>query len=238
MYALEPWRRKLRKPTIPPWLPGEVNTFMKLRRRLSVTKRKHRDDEQTEEPIGLLIAGVKESARFNNFFTCVNLLVVLYVTICGLFKLNTHNWSLSQEEVPEGYGQGGFMPYGFSGMMAGAATCFYAFIGFDCVATTGEETKNPQKTTPIAIVVSLFVICLAYCGEGDDDDIYDDDDEYDDNYDDDDDDDDDDDCDDISKHDDARCDNNDDNGSGGGGGDPEDSRNSDNHDNKMKILLT
>ncbi|GFS18003.1 cationic amino acid transporter 2-like [Elysia marginata] len=113
---------------------------------------------------GLLIAGVKESARFNNFFTCVNLLVVLYVTICGLFKLNTHNWSLSQEEVPVGYGKGGFMPYGFSGAMAGAATCFYAFVGFDCVATTGEETKNPQKTTPIAIVVSLFVICLAYCG--------------------------------------------------------------------------
>ncbi|RUS85464.1 hypothetical protein EGW08_006797, partial [Elysia chlorotica] len=112
---------------------------------------------------GLLIAGVKESARFNNFFTAVNLLVVLYVILCGLFKLDTHNWDISPDEVPEGYGSGGFMPYGFSGTMAGAATCFYAFIGFDAVATTGEETKNPQKSTPIAIIVSLSIIFLCYC---------------------------------------------------------------------------
>ncbi|RUS78576.1 hypothetical protein EGW08_013644 [Elysia chlorotica] len=113
---------------------------------------------------GLLIAGVKESARFNNFFTCVNLLVVLYVTLCGLFKLDFDNWSIPQDKVPQGFGTGGFMPYGFSGTMAGAATCFYAFVGFDAVATTGEETKNPQKSTPIAIIVSISIISLVYCG--------------------------------------------------------------------------
>ncbi|KAH9514073.1 Cationic amino acid transporter 2 [Bulinus truncatus] len=112
----------------------------------------------------LLAFGVKESARFNNIFTIVNLLIVLYVIICGLFKVDWHNWTLSQSEVPKTAGTGGFFPFGFSGMMKGAATCFYAFVGFDCVATTGEETKNPQKAIPIAIVVSLFIIFLSYCG--------------------------------------------------------------------------
>ncbi|GFN91808.1 cationic amino acid transporter 2-like [Plakobranchus ocellatus] len=110
----------------------------------------------------LLIFGVKESARFNNVFTCVNLLVVTYVTICGLFKIDFQNWNISADEVPEKAGTGGFMPFGFSGTMAGAATCFYAFVGFDCVATTGEETKNPQRSTPIAVIVSLLVVFLAY----------------------------------------------------------------------------
>ncbi|XP_063410762.1 cationic amino acid transporter 2-like [Mytilus trossulus] len=114
----------------------------------------------------ILAIGVKESSTFNNIFTGVNLLVVIYVIVCGAFKADTHNWSLTRNEIGNTtvYGKGGFMPYGFSGMMAGAATCFYAFVGFDCIATTGEEAKNPQKAIPISIVVSLFTIFLAYTG--------------------------------------------------------------------------
>ncbi|XP_052285409.1 high affinity cationic amino acid transporter 1-like isoform X1 [Dreissena polymorpha] len=116
----------------------------------------------------ILAVGVKESTRFNNIFTGVNILVVAYVIICGSFKADTANWNIDPKKET-GYnstaiGTGGFMPFGFSGMFSGAATCFYAFVGFDAIATTGEEVMNPQKAIPISIVISLLACFAAYSG--------------------------------------------------------------------------
>ncbi|RVE45877.1 hypothetical protein evm_009476 [Chilo suppressalis] len=115
-----------------------------------------------------LAFGVKESTKFNNFCTGVNLCVVLFVIISGSFKADTKNWRIPASDVPKtekkDFGAGGFAPYGLAGIIKGAAVCFYGFIGFDCVATAGEEARRPQKTIPFAVVASLLVVFLAYCG--------------------------------------------------------------------------
>lgn len=114
---------------------------------------------------GMLAIGVKESTRFNNVFTLVNLLVVVYVVIVGAFKADIRNWQLKPEDIPRNdTGVGGFFPYGVGGMLNGAASCFYAFVGFDCIATMGEEVRNPRRAIPISIVVSLAIVFLAYFG--------------------------------------------------------------------------
>ncbi|EDV97303.1 cationic amino acid transporter 3 [Drosophila grimshawi] len=112
----------------------------------------------------LLAFGAKESSFMNNIFTCVNLATIALVLVAGAMNANPDNWRIPAEGLPEWAGTGGFMPFGIAGVMAGAAKCFFGFVGFDCIATTGEEAINPKRNIPLAIVVSLIIIFLSYFG--------------------------------------------------------------------------
>ena len=117
----------------------------------------------------VLSVGVKESTRFNNFFTALNIGIVAFVTIFGFIHADLENWKISEDTIPKGnntrsFGNGGFLPYGVNGVLSGAATCFYGFVGFDAIATSGEEALNPQRSIPISLMLSLSIIFLSYCG--------------------------------------------------------------------------
>jgi APA family basic amino acid/polyamine antiporter len=97
----------------------------------------------------LLIFGIRESAKANSWIVITKVAVVVFVIAFGAFLVNPTNWHP-------------FMPSGFGGVMSGAAIVFFAFIGFDAVSTTAEETKNPQRDLPIGMMASLIICTLLY----------------------------------------------------------------------------
>ncbi|XP_032244807.1 cationic amino acid transporter 3-like [Phoca vitulina] len=125
---------------------------------------------------GLLVLGASESALVTKAFTGVNLSVLSFVILSGFMKGDVHHWRLTEQDYRLAMsacndtsslgplGSGGFMPFGFEGILHGAASCFYAFIGFDCITATGEEARNPQRSVPLSIIISLFICFLAYFG--------------------------------------------------------------------------
>jgi basic amino acid/polyamine antiporter, APA family len=97
----------------------------------------------------LLVIGVRESARFNAAMVAIKLAAVLFFIVAGFGYVKPDNWSP-------------FAPYGWSGIMTGAAVVFFAYIGFDAVSTTAEEAKNPSRDLPIGIIMSLVICTILY----------------------------------------------------------------------------
>jgi len=101
----------------------------------------------------ILVIGIKESARFNAGIVMLKVGVVLFVIALGMRYISRSNW---------GHDWSSFAPMGFSGIGAGAAYIFFAYIGFDAVSTTAQEARNPQRDLPIGIIVSLLICTVLY----------------------------------------------------------------------------
>jgi len=97
----------------------------------------------------LLVRGTKESATLNKILVVIKLAAVFIFLVLAGPKVNVANWDP-------------FMPFGFSGVAAGAAIIFFAYIGFDAVATAAEECRNPNRDLPIGIIGSLLVCTILY----------------------------------------------------------------------------
>src|SRR5438874_10998568 len=97
----------------------------------------------------VLVQGIRESAYTNTTIVIIKTAVVVFVIAFGAFMVNPTNWHP-------------FMPHGFPGLMSGAAIVFFAFIGFDAVSTTAEETRNPKRDMPIGIIASLVICTVLY----------------------------------------------------------------------------
>ena len=126
----------------------------------------------------IVIVGVKMSSRVNATIVAVKLAVVLFVIFAGLTAIKTANWHPfippPQPPVEAVNASGGGTPliqlitgspahsFGVGGITLGAALVFFAFIGFDVVATTAEEAKRPQRDLPIGIFGSLLICTLLY----------------------------------------------------------------------------
>lgn len=99
---------------------------------------------------GLLVRGTKESIIVNRILVAVKIVAIFLFIIIAVPHVQTERWTND------------FMPFGLQGVLTGAATIFFAYIGFDAVATAAEETKNPDRDLPIGIIGSLICCSILY----------------------------------------------------------------------------
>nr|WP_305075888.1 amino acid permease [Microtetraspora sp. AC03309] len=123
----------------------------------------------------ILVLGIKTSARFNAVMVTIKVSVVLLVIVAGLFFLKAENYQPFIPPAREIETRGGLaspliqvlfgvtpVAFGVFGIFTAAALVFFAYIGFDVVATAAEETRDPQRNLPIGILVSLAICTVLY----------------------------------------------------------------------------
>ncbi len=106
---------------------------------------------------GILIRGISESAKFNDFIVITKVAVVIFFIGIGYFFINYRNY---HPFLPPNTGT--FGAFGWSGVLAAAGQIFFAYIGFDAVSTAAQEARNPKRDMPIGIIGSLFVCTILY----------------------------------------------------------------------------
>lgn len=107
----------------------------------------------------LLVRGTKESGTVNAIIVGVKIAIVLFFIAVGIGHINPANYNLPAGPAT---GLGGYFPFGWTGMLGGAAFIFFAYIGFDAVSTTAEECKNPKRDLPFGILMSLAICTVLY----------------------------------------------------------------------------
>jgi basic amino acid/polyamine antiporter, APA family len=124
----------------------------------------------------ILVLGIKLSSRFNQVITAIKILVTLFIIGFGVWFIDAANLTPfipAPASGGEAYGSAldaYLLPsllgidtiYGVTGIFTGAALVFFAYIGFDIVATTAEETRNPRRDIPIGIFASLGICTILY----------------------------------------------------------------------------
>jgi basic amino acid/polyamine antiporter, APA family len=106
---------------------------------------------------GILIRGISESAKFNDFIVITKVTVVVFFIGIGYFFINHANY---HPFLPPNTGQ--FGAFGWSGVLAAAGQIFFAYIGFDAVSTAAQEARNPKRDMPIGIIGSLCICTILY----------------------------------------------------------------------------
>ncbi|WP_324786621.1 amino acid permease [Streptomyces sp. H51] len=123
----------------------------------------------------ILVLGMKLSARVTTVVVAIKVTVVLLVIIAGAFFIDSGNYDPFIPKAQPGEAGGnlkapliqlmfGWTPsnYGVMGIFTAASVVFFAFIGFDIVATAAEETRHPQRDMPRGILGSLFICTALY----------------------------------------------------------------------------